>query len=480
MKSKFLKRALVAVSVMALTVTGFAFRQAPMLAADDDLTAKWIDVEFTKPMRVKWDWNDLFKDALTAERSINLSVEGMVLSQASELSRARAEAELGKLGFGDLFSDYYLLSTDDKNAISQPARTFGHKKIIKNGSEYHIIAAIFKGTTTIEDAITDAESVKDGFSTAGKNCEESLAAYVKKIEGATKDNTILFITGHSLGASTANEVGLYCDELVNDSAKFVYTYASPNYKTNVGTTKASYNNFIRFTNANDLVPLVPPKSDLLHHGHVGIDVYYNLGGMDAAKKAKFDRVYKYMKGITFEEDTLKIKNHMGDTYMSFILSDLTDAQITEYLTPTPTASATPVPTSAPTSPTAAPTTAPTTTPVPTVSPAPTDDPGAVTPPAVTLKENPIKVTGKTVKVKFGKKATLKKGKVLKIKDAEGTLSFKKKSGNKKITINKKNGKVTVKKGLKKGTYKVKVKVTATGNDVYDKKTVPAVIKIKVK
>ena len=36
-------------------------------------------------------------------------------------------------------------------------------------------------------------------------------------------------------------------------------------------------------------------------------------------------------------------------------------------------------------------------------------------------------------------------------------------GNKKITVDKKIGMVTVKKGLKKGSYSVKVKVKATGN-----------------
>ena len=40
------------------------------------------------------------------------------------------------------------------------------------------------------------------------------------------------------------------------------------------------------------------------------------------------------------------------------------------------------------------------------------------------------------------------------------------SGNKGITINKKTGKVTVNKGLKKGTYKVKATVKAAGNNKY--------------
>ena len=85
--------------------------------------------------------------------------------------------------------------------------------------------------------------------------------------------------------------------------------------------------------------------------------------------------------------------------------------------------------------------------------------------------NPLKVKAKTVKVKFSKlkkKAQkLKATNVVKFtKKGQGTLTYKKVKGNKKITINKKTGKVTIKKGLNKGTYKVKVKIQAKGNANY--------------
>ncbi len=57
---------------------------------------------------------------------------------------------------------------------------------------------------------------------------------------------------------------------------------------------------------------------------------------------------------------------------------------------------------------------------------------------------------------------------------------KKSGGNKKITINKTTGKVTVKKKLKKGTYKIKVKVTAAGNSNYKTLTRTVTFKLKVK
>ena len=85
--------------------------------------------------------------------------------------------------------------------------------------------------------------------------------------------------------------------------------------------------------------------------------------------------------------------------------------------------------------------------------------------------NPLAIKAKTVKLKFSavkKKAqTLAVSKVITFsKKGQGTLSYAKVSGNKKITINKKTGKVTVAKGLKKGTYSVKVKVKAAGNANY--------------
>jgi endo-1,4-beta-xylanase len=80
-----------------------------------------------------------------------------------------------------------------------------------------------------------------------------------------------------------------------------------------------------------------------------------------------------------------------------------------------------------------------------------------------------------------KAQSLKVSKVVKFSNkGVGTLSYKKKSGNKKIAINKKTGKVTVKKGLKKGTYKVKVAIKAAGNGNYNAKTINVTFKVKVK
>jgi hypothetical protein len=98
-------------------------------------------------------------------------------------------------------------------------------------------------------------------------------------------------------------------------------------------------------------------------------------------------------------------------------------------------------------------------------------------------DNPIKVKGKTVEIKANKvaakKQTIKRKKAINVSNAKGTVTYKKKSGNKKITINKKTGDITVKKGLKKGKYKVKIAVTAAGTNWYYPRTVTTTVTVKV-
>ena len=98
--------------------------------------------------------------------------------------------------------------------------------------------------------------------------------------------------------------------------------------------------------------------------------------------------------------------------------------------------------------------------------------------------NTLKVKGKTVKVKYKKlkKKAQKLGvtKVIRFTSkGQGAKTYARISGSKKIKINKKTGKVTVKKGLKKGTYKVRVRVTAGGSATHMKATKMVTFKVKV-
>ena len=109
---------------------------------------------------------------------------------------------------------------------------------------------------------------------------------------------------------------------------------------------------------------------------------------------------------------------------------------------------------------------------------------------VTVKKpEPKPVVKKASKITVAKTSAAFKAKKLKKKaqsfsmgpkvNSKAKLTCKKLKGNKKIVVNK-TGKVTVRKGLKKGTYKVKVKITSPATKTYKagSKTVTITIKIK--
>ena len=104
---------------------------------------------------------------------------------------------------------------------------------------------------------------------------------------------------------------------------------------------------------------------------------------------------------------------------------------------------------------------------------------------LTIKKaaNTLSVKPKTGTVKYKalkkKNQTLAVTKVLTVTKNKGKVTYKKLSGNSKITVSS-SGKVTVKKKLKKGTHKIKVRVTAAGTTYYNKATKNVYFKVKVK
>jgi len=94
----------------------------------------------------------------------------------------------------------------------------------------------------------------------------------------------------------------------------------------------------------------------------------------------------------------------------------------------------------------------------------------------------VTVKAKTVKKKKVKKKKQKVKGAIKVTGAVGKVTYKKikKGSSKTLNINSKTGVITVKKGTKKGTYKIKVQITAAGNASYKAKTVSKTVKIKVK
>ena len=100
---------------------------------------------------------------------------------------------------------------------------------------------------------------------------------------------------------------------------------------------------------------------------------------------------------------------------------------------------------------------------------------------ISKAQNPAKISAAAKTVKYSAlKKTKKITAPLTVKNAAGTVRYSRVSGSKKLTVNKKNGKITINKGTKKGTYKIKVKVTAAGdaNHLALSKKVNAVVRVK--
>ena len=91
----------------------------------------------------------------------------------------------------------------------------------------------------------------------------------------------------------------------------------------------------------------------------------------------------------------------------------------------------------------------------------------------------VKATAKTVKYSKLKNAKQTVSAIT-VKKAIGKVSYKKTSGKSFFTVNSKTGKITIKKGIAKGTYTVKVKVSAAGSSNYKSGSKTVTVKIKVK
>ena len=97
--------------------------------------------------------------------------------------------------------------------------------------------------------------------------------------------------------------------------------------------------------------------------------------------------------------------------------------------------------------------------------------------------NGLKVSAVTVKIKRSKlkddALTIARAKLIKMSGEQGSVEFEKASGSAKLKIAKATGDVTVKKGTGKGSYKIRVKVTASGDENYKAATKYVTVKVKI-
>ena len=299
------------------------------------------------PITTTWDWSDLdYKNSNDAP-NLNLTIMALILatnceSTIGDHAWSLTENSLKKLGFTNVVHYYF----ERAEKISRAAMVFARSIEPVNGK--YVVAAVYRGSSSIEDAISDAKSELDGFCDAGNAGVEKLRAYINS-QGLTKENTTLFITGHSYGAANASLVGILSRDLAEPDSIFCYPFATPNYNRH-GLTGDGMKMF-SFDSNEDVVPQVPIGPNL---DKTGVDIKYDRLDIQLnqpERYKRFLRLYKYFRGRDFEEDydfmpdaysgnrtpvkiqvnNKIIRNHMPYTYMALILSEQPDEVIDTYI-----------------------------------------------------------------------------------------------------------------------------------------------------
>ena len=316
-------------------------------------TPKFVDGKISLPfmgnVTTAWDWADLDPANPNDVPNLNLTVAGLILAANAEMTRgahawSQTESNLSALGFTNLAHHYF----EEEEKVNYPAMVFGRSE--KTVAGKYVVAAVYRGSSSIQDAISDIKAEPAGFVQAGINATNELRSYVKS-QGLTKENTILFITGHSYGAATTSLVTIMSTDLAERDSIFGYSFATPNYKRN-GLTGEGMKMF-SFDSNEDVVPQVPVGPGLDKTGvclkYDRLDYKLN----DPARYERFLKLYRYFRGkdydkdsdfappeysgnrgaVRVEIDTVIVRNHMPYTYMALILSALDDETAYAYITP---------------------------------------------------------------------------------------------------------------------------------------------------
>jgi len=319
----------------------------PKLAGPDENGL--ITLPFLHDVTTTWDWADLDPANPNDAPNLNLTVMGLILATNAETTRgahawSQTERSLRALGFTNIVHHYF----EDEEHVNHPAMVFGRSTVTVAGK--YVVAAVFRGSSSIEDAISDLKAEPGGFHEAGINASNELRSYVKS-QGLSRENTILFITGHSYGAATASLVTIMGADIAERDSIFGYSFATPNYIRH-GLTGDGMKMF-SFDSNEDVVPQVPVGPGL---DKTGVCIKYDRLDYklnDPSRYERFLRLYKYFRENGYDEDedflpdeysgyrhAIKVKNntpivrnHMPYTYMALILSEYPDIVVDSYITP---------------------------------------------------------------------------------------------------------------------------------------------------
>ena len=257
------------------------------------------------PMTVQWGW-DLFKDSAYTPDN-RKAIVAAALSRAAEAGQDKVEAMLQTLGFGFLDSKNYGVDF----LVERPAFTIGCKTIELNGKKRDFYALVIRGTKEIEDIATDVGSWFGAFGSSASYIRSQLDEYMDVAHLAPKEDSIFFITGHSLGGSVANILAAKLNEDFSGDRIFAYTFAAP--ATTFKSDKGQHQNIFNLLNKDDGVMKLPT----LRLKRNGMTVYFD-------KKKTSSAIYDRFREITSGKDLEALgskDSHSMDTYLAFLLTD---------------------------------------------------------------------------------------------------------------------------------------------------------------
>ena len=306
----------------------------------------------TDPINTVWNWSDLDYANSNDEPSINLTVMSLILTTNIECTIgdnawSLVESNLNQLGFENIVHYYF----EEEEDVSCAAMVFARSKKPVHGK--YVVAAIYRGTSSYADVLSDIKSqVEDGFYEAGMEASYKLREYIH-LQNLTKENTTLFITGHSYGAANASLVGIMSKDLAECDSIFCYPIAVPNYYRD-GLTGNGMKMFT-FVSTEDIVPQVPVGPTLDKTGVVLVYDRLDMKKNHPEQYQRFLRVYKYFRHRDYDKDydfmakeyTITgasgespedtrvdedlFRVHMTYTYMALILSEQSDDVIDFYI-----------------------------------------------------------------------------------------------------------------------------------------------------
>ena len=298
----------------------------------------------------EWNLQDFDPRNPNDEPNLNIAVMALILATNIESTVGKhawslVEYSLDRLGFTNIVHQYF----EGAEKVNHPAMAFGRSVETVNGK--YVVAAIYRGSSSVVDFISDAKAEPGGFHQAGINATNELRAYCNS-QKLTKENTILFITGHSYGASSASLVGIMSTDLAERDSIFCYSFATPNYIRN-GLTGEGMKMF-SFNSNEDVVPQVPVGPNLDKTGGVISYDRLDMKLNHPEQYARFLKLYKHYRDCDYDSDTdflpdaytfkpyvkkpvdnAIIRNHMPYTYMPFLLCALPDEVVDSYIVEVP-------------------------------------------------------------------------------------------------------------------------------------------------